>query len=80
MIHDVIGSRASWGLRLVNNLANDLLPTAYRGGSTITFERCEGDAPCTEETVERFDVDLAAITAPLWSGDVLPWRFNGPTL
>ena len=58
--------------------ARYLLPTAYRGGSTITFERCEGDAPCTEETVERFDVDLAAITAPLWSGDVLPWRFNGP--
>ncbi|MFN3199949.1 MAG: hypothetical protein ACE366_16255 [Bradymonadia bacterium] len=60
-----------------------LLEAAMKAGATVTFERCpyDGEAavPCTDETVERFDVDLAALSSGLWEGELLDWRFGSPS-
>ncbi len=49
-------------------------------GAVLTFARCRGTdgAACEPAQVETFDIDWAALSAPLWQGVALPWTNGQP--
>ncbi len=66
--------------------AASLFDVALEVGATITIERCAintstitAPVACTSDQVARFDIDLAALTAPVLTGQTVPWTRSSRT-
>jgi hypothetical protein len=57
-----------------------IMNAALMVGSTLTFERCASPdpviGPCAPADVARIDVDMRALAAGLYTGDLPAWRFD----